>query len=271
VVLVAGVGTLALNLPRHGAPSEQLRGSAQVSPGLTAEATAREAAINWILQQVSRAAVVSCDQQMCADLARAGFPSGNLLALGPASNDPLGSSLVVATAAVRAQFGTRLASVYAPATIASFGANSAQIDIRLVYPGGAASYHAVEQTALRYRKLAGAQLLANPQVAASAPARAQLLSGEVDPRLPDLLAIMAESHPVSIVDFVDHSPGGGPAGLLRSVDLATEVSTAHMAPTAYLGWMQTLIAAQRAQYLPASVRQVGQVVTIEYSAPSPLR
>ena len=273
ILLVAGVGALAFNLPRRGGASEQLAGSN--AQGLTAEAAARTDAITWILQQVSRAAVVSCDSQICADLVSGGFPSANLLTLGPTSNDPLGSALVVATAAVRAQFGIRLTTLYAPATIASFGSNNARIDIRLVFPGGAASYSTVQQTALRARKAADAQLLANSQIAASASARAQLLSGDVDPRLPHLLAIMAESHPVSIVEFVDQSPGGGPASLLRSVDLATVVSTAHLTRAAYLGWMQALIAAQRAQYVPASVQQValptGQaVLRIGYSAPSPL-
>ena len=100
------------------------------------------------------------------------------------------------------------------------------------------------------RKTAGAQLLANSHIKASATARAQLLSGDVDPRLPQLLAIMAESHPVHIVDFVSQSPGGGPASLLRSVDLATVDSAAHLTRAAYLGWMQAFIDAQRAQYLP---------------------
>jgi serine/threonine protein kinase len=281
-LLVATVGVLAFNLPRHGAAFERLAGShTQVTPHtpvtkeLAAEAAARKQAITWILQQVSRAAVVSCDPQVCADLVSAGFPAANLLTLGPTSNDPLGSVLVVATAPIRAQYGSRLAAVYAPATIASFGSGTARIDIRLVYPGGTASYGAVQQTALRARKAADAQLLANSQIAASAPARAQLLSGDVDPRLPQLLAIMAESHPVRIVDFINQSPGGGPASLLRSVDLAAADSAAHLPRAAYLGWMQAFIDAQRAQYRPASVQQVtlhtGQtVLRIGYSAPSPL-
>jgi hypothetical protein len=275
-LLAAAVGALAFYLPRHGAASERLAGSnAQASQGLTAEVAARTEAVTWILRQASRAAVVSCDPQVCANLVSGGFPSANLLTLEPTSNDPLGSTLVVATAAVRAQFGPRLASVYAPAIIASFGSGSARIDIRLVFPGGAASYGAAAQTALRARKAAAAQLLANSQVVASAAARAQLLSGVVDPRLPQLLAIMAENHPVRIVDFVDQSPGGGPASLLRSMDLATVVNAAHLTRSAYLGWMQTFIAAQRAEYLPASVQQValpaGQaVLRIGYSAPSPL-
>jgi Protein kinase domain len=276
ILLVAGVGVLAFNLPRRGAAPERLAGSnAQVSEELTAEAAARTKAITWILQQVSRAAVVSCDPQVCADLVSRGFPSANLLMLGPTSNDPLGSALVVATAPIRAQYGRRLVSVYAPAIIASFGSGNARIDIRLVFPGGAARYSAVQQTALRARKGADAQLLANSQIAASATARAQLLSGDVDPRLPQLLAIMAESHPVRIVDFVNQSPGGGPASLLRSVDLAAADSAARLTRAAYLGWMQAFIDAQRAEYLPASVQQVtlrtGQaVLRIGYSTPSPL-
>ena len=269
IVLVAGIGALAFNLPWRGPGSEQPAG--RNAQGLTAQAEA----ITWVLQQVSRATVVSCDPQICADLVSGGFPSAKLLTLGPTSNVPLGSALVVATAAVRAEFGIRLATVYAPAVIASFGSNNARIDVRLVYSGGAAQYSADEKTALSVREEAGAQLLANSQIAASASARAQLLRGDVDPRLPQLLAIMAERHPVSIVDFVDQSPGGGPASLLRSVDLATVVSTAHLTRAAYLDWIQSLIAANRAQYLPASGKQIalptGQaVVRIGYGAPSPL-
>jgi len=275
-LLVAAVGVLAFNLPRHGIASDRLAGShTPVTNKLAAEALARKQAVTWILGQVSRAAVVSCDPQVCANLVSAGFPSANLLTLGPTSNDPLGSALVVATAPIRAQYGSRLASVYAPAIIASFGSGTARIDIRLVYPGGAAGYSAVQGTALRARKVAGAQLLANSQIAASATARTQLLSGDVDPRLPQLLAIMAGSHPVHIVGFINQSPGGGPASLLRSVDLATADSTAHLTRAAYLSWMQAFIGAQRAQYHPASVQQVtlptGQtVLRIGYAAPSPL-
>jgi predicted Ser/Thr protein kinase len=270
-LLVAAVGFLTFNLPRHGAAPQRLAG--RQTP-VAAEAAARKLAVAWILGQVSRAAVVSCDPQLCGDLVSAGFPSANVLTLGPGSNDPLGSALVVATGPIRAHFGSRLASVYAPAVIASFGSRTARIDIRLVYPGGKVTYDADERTALPDRKTAGAELLANSNIKASAAARAQLLSGDVDPRLPQLLAIMAGRHPVSIVDFVSQSPGGGPASLLRSVDLATVDSAAHMTRSAYLGWMQTFIDAQRAQYHPL-VQQVplhtGQtVLRIGFGAPSPL-
>ena len=276
ILLVASLGVLALNLPGRGAASGRLTGShTPINQGLAAEAAARTQAITWILQQVSRAAVVSCDPQVCADLVSRGFPSADVLTLGPTSTDPLGSDLVIATAAIQAQFGARLASVYAPAIIASFGSGNARIDILLVFPGGTASYRTGEQAALRVRKAADAQLLANSQIAISATARAQLLGGDIDPRLPMLLAAMAASHPVGIVDFVNQSPGGGPASLLRSVDLATADRGAHLTRAAYLDWMQTFIDAQTAQYLPGWAQQVtlrtGQaVLRIGYGAPSPL-
>jgi predicted Ser/Thr protein kinase len=276
ILLVASVGVLAFTLSGRGATSEQLTsGHTPVNQELAAEAAARTQAVTWILQQVSRAAVVSCDPQVCTDLVSRGFPPADLLTLGPTSTDPLGSDLVIATAAIRAQFGGRLASVYAPAIIASFGSGNARIDIRLVFPGGTAGYHAIQQAALGARKAADAQLLANSQITVSAAARAQLLSGDIDPRLPQLLAIMAHSHPVRIVDFVNQSPGGGPASLLRSVDLATADTAAHLTRAAYLGWMQAFIDAQTAQYSPSWVQQVtlstGQaVLRIGYGAPSPL-
>ncbi len=231
-------------------------------------------AITWILHQVSRAAVVSCDSQVCADLANSGFPSANLLPLGPMSNDPLPSDLVVATADVRAQFGRRLASVYAPAIIASFGLGHARIDIRRVFPEGTKSYRAVQHAALRTRKAADAQLLTNSTIMLSATARTQLLSGEIDPRLPPLIVLMAAGHPLRIVDFSNQSPGGGPASLLRWVDLA--VRAAHLTRAANVRSIRAFIDAQRAQYRPEWAQQVtlpnGQtVLRIGYGAPSPLR
>jgi serine/threonine protein kinase len=275
ILLVAVAGVLAINLPRRGPAADRLSGNAQNSQELAAEATARTQAVSWILQQVSRAEIVSCDPEVCTDLVNKGFPSGNVLTLGNMSTDVLGSNLVVATAAIRAQFGSRLTSVYAPAVIASFGSGTAKIDVLWIPPDGSAVYRADLAPDLRAREVAGAQLLANNHIEASPAAREQLLSGDIDPRLPDLLAIMAHNHPVSIVDFVNQSPGGGPASLLRSVDLATVDLAAHLTPAAYLGWMKAFIHAQTAQFLPAWVQPVrlptGQdVLRVGYGAPSPL-
>ena len=274
ILLISGAVGLTLILSRHGPlPGQSRSGPAVSSQELASEASARTRAITWILQQVSRATVVSCDPQVCAGLAQRGFP--NLETLGPGSTDPLGSTLVVATGAIRAQFGRRLASVYAPAVIASFGSGNAKIEIRWAFPGGASAYRAALEPDLDARKTQDAQLLTNSHITVSATARAQLLSGDIDPRLPMLIAAMTAAYPVRIVDFGGQPPGGGPASLLRSMDLATHVSAAHLAAPAYISWMKGLVNAQWAQYLPASSKLVtlpaGQtVLRIEFDAPSPL-
>ena len=97
----------------------------------------RNQAAAWVVSQVGAGAILSCDPAMCAVLVQHGIPAGNLLVLGPGSTDPLGSAVVLATPAVRAMFGSRLASVYAPETLASFGIGPARIDVRVVAPDGA--------------------------------------------------------------------------------------------------------------------------------------
>jgi predicted Ser/Thr protein kinase len=269
MLLIGGAGGLVLILSRHGPLPARSAGSQE----LAAEAAARTQAVAWVLQQVSPATIVSCDPQVCADLAQRGFPDVQILE--PGSADPLGSTLVVCTAAIRAQFGGRLASVYAPAVIASFGSGNAKIEIRWAYPGGTSAYQAALQPDLGARKIQDAEFLTNNHLKVSAAARAQLLSGDIDPRLPMLLAAMTATYPVRIVDFGDQSPGGGPASLLRSMDLATKVSGTHLAASAYINWMQTLANTQWAQNRPASSKLVtlpsGQtVLRIEFDAPSPL-
>jgi Protein kinase domain len=275
VVLVAGAAVAAFELGgQANGPSAKAGGNGSTSQRLAAEAKARSEAVAWIVQQVSRAATVSCDAQVCADLASKRFL--NLLTLGPTSNDPLGSSLVVATSAVRAQYGRRLATVYAPAVIASFGSGAARIDIRLVFPGGTTRFRAVAGPALQARKTADAELLTNTHIVVSPTARAQLLTGGVDPRLPLLLAAMAHGHRVRVVGFVDQSPGGGPASLLRSVDLAVAGKPSPSRRAAFERWVRSWLRVQRAQFRLAWSQPVTQrpgqiVMMIGYKAPSPLR
>ena len=124
------------------------------------------------------------------------------------------------------------------------------------------------------RKLFDAQLLTNTSIKLSATAKAQLRSGNIDPRLPELVAIMVHYHPLQIVDFGGRSPGGGPASLLRSMDLATADPPGHLTPSAYIHWMQSFIRAQRSLYHPGLklVPLPGSqtVLRIGYGAPSPL-
>ena len=125
----------------------------------------RAQAATWAASQISGGAIMACDPAMCAVLAQHGIAGGNLLMLRPGSADPLGSDVVLATAAVRDMFGARLESVYAPELLASFGTGPARIDIRAIEPDGSAAYRDAIAADLRARLQAGSELLRDPLIA----------------------------------------------------------------------------------------------------------
>jgi hypothetical protein len=224
--------------------------------------------------QVSRAAVVSCDQLMCQALEAHGIPVGDLLELGKGAASPLRPDVMIATAEVRGQFGSRISSVLAPAVIASFGSGRLRIDIRAIAPHGAAAYAAALSADLLARKTSGAELLRSERIFVSAAARRQLSAGQVDSRLLITIAGMAALHPVRIVAFGDPAPGAGAGSPLRSADLADADAAPGAGSSAYVRSMLAFLHAQHAPYLPAHTgavrRASGQtVLRIEFAAPGP--
>jgi len=217
---------------------------------------------------------VACDPAMCAALQARGVPAGRLLALSPARADPLGSDLVVATPAVRSQFGARLAGVYAPVALATFGSGAARIDVRAVAADGAAAYWAGLAADVRARKAVGAVLLHNRHIHVAATARAALADGEVDARLLATLATLAALHPLDIVSFGSPAHGASAEVPLRSVDVTGAAQRGSRHPVS-LHSLMTILRAQRPPYLPSSLETVripprGSMLRIEYPVPSPL-
>jgi hypothetical protein len=228
----------------------------------------RQQAAGWIAREVASNIVVGCDLEMCNQLQKSGFPGARLMQLQPTSPDPLGAQLVVATPVIRNQFGTRLASVYAPLVIASFGTGAERVDIRFIAPDGSKAFEAQLATDRKNRITAGEQLLANDHVHASAAARQALLAGRVDPRLLVTLGTLAGLMPIQLVAFDDPSPGAGSDVPLRGAELGAAAATGLPAMVAFLK-------AQQGQYAPAvaSITQIanGQhVVTVRYDAPGPM-
>ncbi len=219
--------------------------------------------------QVSRSAVVACDPATCR-LLRAHRVT-HLDELLPTTATPMNSAVIVATAAVRQQFGSRLSEVYAPTVIASFGSGAARTDIRVTAPDGPAAYRSALSKDLAERKQAGAELLSNPRLKVSAAARKQLNAGRVDSRLMSVLAVAAAQQHVTVVAFGDAGPGAGPAVPLRAAELVGAPGTDR---STFTQPMISLLQAQSAPYLPARIQVTqlhGQIgVYIEYTAPSPL-
>jgi len=250
---------------RSASPAAPQRPAA---PGpMTQAADVRNQAAAWVARQVSTGAIVACDPAMCSALVQQGIPAPNLLVLGPESADPLGSAVVLATAAVRSMFGTRLATVYAPQTLASFGTGQARIDVRAMAPDGAGAYRGALAADLRARRAAGAQLLANPRIVLPPAARSELAGGEVDARLLIILAAMAVNGPVHVLAFGDLGPGASMGTPLRSAQI---LATGASGPA-----MLAFIRAQRPPYLPAQSGLTpapggGTELTIAFTAPGPL-
>jgi hypothetical protein len=242
---------------------------AQISVSLQAATAARTTAAGWIAGQVSPSAIVACDLAMCAALQASGVAAGRLLVLGTSASDPLGSDLVVATPALRSQFGARLASVYAPVVIASFGSGPARIDIRAVAADGTAAYDSALAADRSARIAAGEELIGNHRITMTPAAATVLRAGQVDPRLLTMLAALAAQQPLRILAFGDPSPGASAAVPLRSLELAPADAGTHAA--ARLRTMLSFLQAQRLPFLPATAALVDQsVLSIEYTAPSPL-
>ena len=211
--------------------------------------------------QVSRADIVACDPAMCTVLQAHGVPGGDLLVLRPGSADPLGSDVVVATPAVRNQFGARLAGVYAPQVLASFGTGAQQIEVRAVAPDGAAAFRAALAADLSARRTAGRQLVRNPRLTIAGPARAALQAGRVDSRLLVVLAALTANQRLTILSFGSSGPGAGADTPLRRVQVTADRATV----TAMLAFVQ----AQRVPYRPAHATITRAFITAGATHPPP--
>jgi hypothetical protein len=241
----------------------------------TRQTAVRDEAARWVAQQVGREATVSCDRVMCAALAAHGFPGGRLMTLGPTSDPPSGSDVVVETPAVRALFGSSLDAAWAPAVLASFGSAADRVAIRVIAPHGAAVYQVLLKAGLAARKRAGAALLHDPRVTASPAAAGQLTGGLVDSRLLAALAALARHQPISIVGFGTDGPGASPGIPLRVADLAEDDRAARRSGTAYVRSARAYLGTISAEFHLTPVTTVlpphgPPVLRIHATAPSPL-
>ncbi len=255
---------------------------------LRAATAARSGAAAWMTQWVARSALVACDPVMCHVLAAHGLGSERFVVLYPNSPDPLGSDVVVETAVVRNMFPHhRLATVYAPAVLASFGSGRAMIKIRVTAASGSASrYERQLRADERARLVAGRELLGNGNIATVGAAARQLRAGQVDSRILQMLAPLASRiGQLTILRFGGAAPGSSRGMPLLSVDLtagdtvggSNPVNASHSrveAPVS-LARIMAFMAAQRQPLEPATFRLMTArngltFIRIDYAAPSPL-
>ena len=271
--ILLGAGAIGIALTRsRPAPAGAV--PAPTPAGIRAVTAAHAAAARWIAAQASPDAIVSCDPQMCAVLQAHGIPEGRLQPVGGSNTAPLGTDLIVSTAAVRGEFGARLSTVYAPVVLASFGTGSAQTAIRVVAPDGALAYMRNLRADVAQRAFAGHQLLQNSRFHASGPARRALAAGQVDSRLLATFAAMARLYRVDVVNFSPAASGASWGMPLRTADIAPAGPEIRHRPNTVAS-LALFMRNQLAQYQPTSATPVrlasGRLVLrVEYGAPSPL-
>ena len=230
VVVVAGSVAAAVMLTARSPAASSGSQRAAVRPRLTpAQAAAQaaaaaaaqangKAAASWIAAQVGHGMVIGCDPATCAAILAAGYPTGGQVILQGVSL-PGPGSLIVASAAVRAQYGPQLAS-RAPAVIAAFGTGASAVQVRLAVAGGPQAYSQSASSALAARRRAGHKLLQVPSVHARGAAKNDLSLGLVDPRLTAALRRLAAHYPVVLVRFGDAGPLAGGTVPFRMAEIA---------------------------------------------------
>jgi hypothetical protein len=262
VIVLGGVAAGFAFLGSGGHQTHRLSSN----PGPTAVVN-RDHAAAWVAHQVSPATMVSCDPATCVLIESHGFPASHVRILGPGKGNPLVSNVVVATPAVRRQFGAQLTSVYAPGLLATFGSGSRQVDIQLVAPHGAAAYRAALNADLQNRRQSGAGLSGSNRIQAPFTARNQLAAGQVDSRLMITLALMASLHPVHLVTFGDRGPDPDSAPL-RSAELSVTGSAQKKAVLSFLRQQQPPYQPAHVTTKPMSGDRT--FVIMEFTAPSPV-
>jgi hypothetical protein len=240
------------------------------TPGPFAPQTAaanRSLAAAWIVQQVSPDEMVACDLVMCHQLQASGFPAARLKPLPSAASNPLGSGLVVATPAVRGQFGSRLATADAPLVLAGFGSGPDRVEVRVVAPDGAAAFRSQLAAEHAFLVSAGRQLLQDRSIQSAPGVRGVLLDGRVDSRLAATLSVLAAQTPFRLVAFGGRPPGADPAVPLRVAEIGV---TSPAATSAILAFLH----AQQGVYRPAAVSVTGSadqaLITVRFDAPGPM-
>jgi hypothetical protein len=209
---------------------------------------------------------------MCTNLQASGFPVGDLMPLGVSATDPMGSQVVMSTTALRSQFGSRLADVYAPVVVASFGSGAARVDVRVDAPQGTQAYLVAQRADFLARQAAGKQLLRNRFLHVTGASRQDIASGYVDSRLLiTLAALTGQQHQVYVARFGDGGPDLASAPL-RMVRIAALIPRQHGKAHTYLTAVLRFLRTEQAPFKARATvlhEAPKTLIQIQFAVPSP--
>ena len=271
-VVAAVVALTGAPASHHAAHSRTTKPALTRAQKLARAAEARAVAANttaaaaWIATEVRQNAVIGCDPATCATIAQAGYGNSGQVVLKRGVALPAAGAVVVATPAVRAQYGAQL-PMTAPEIIAVFGAGQEVVQLRVVVAGGQAAYSQAASSAFTARQSAGLKLIGNHKVHVYPAPRLALTGGLVDARLLTALQVLAARGSIDIYSFTDAGPVVSSSAPYRQAEIIG--LTTRRAANAI---------ARQLTALPASIRPAVAVVrapagnfgvTLRFKAPSP--
>jgi hypothetical protein len=222
---------------------------------------------------------------MCTVLHAHGIPTPRLVRIGIDAQDPGGSDVVAATEAIRQRFGIRLAGVYAPTVLASFGHGAARVDVRAVTNvGGARRYLRLLKANEQARRVYGRAFLRNGNLAETRQAARLMKDGRIDLRILTTLVVLVHEMPLTILAFGGAGPRSGRDVPLLSVDVtagthrggitAASSGFAQIEAAATLAKIMDFLRAQIPPLQPGSFEELQSpdglhFVRIDYGAPTP--
>ena len=279
VVVAVAAGVVAVVVAATGKPASHLASQSRATRSrLTpAQKQARAAyartvaantttAATWIAAEVSERAVIGCDPATCAALQLAGYGNSSQIVLRPGVVLPTAGAVVVATPAVRAQYGADLVAT-TPEIIAAFGAGPAAVQVRVVVPGGQAAFTQAMSTALKARRSAGLRLIGDHTVHVYPAPHLALTAGLVDPRLLTALQDLAARNSVDIYSFTDAGPVADVSAPYRQAEIIG--LTSRRAVTAIARQLTALPDGVRPELAVVRAPAGNYALTLRFKAPSP--
>jgi hypothetical protein len=146
--------------------------------------------------------------------------------------------------------------------VASFGAGSQRVDVRMVTPQGAVLAAAAQTQASADRAAYGAELAVNPALQISDEGRELLTAGRVDPRIVVVLATLIADGGITVGGFpvID----GEQAGTIRQVQI-TKIAGERVAfGDEFAGATQDILTNLSGPYAPSDVTAEGDAVLLRY-------
>ncbi len=260
---VAGVCIVVIAAPTWAGSHRELLLDDRDAPLRSAQA--------WLVENVRRDQRLIVDEAVWVDLVEEGFQPDNVLPFDRADADPRVHAggydgwrsyhFILLTETVRlalpAARDLRVA-VDGSSPVAEFGHGDATVEVRQIWPAGAAALEVDARQRAGARRRAGSSAARNPALQFEPTAARALRNGEVDERLLTMIVGLAAEHRLAVADFV-HMPGEAAAGApSRAVEISAVDGRPARLGSPAVSKVRAFLDRQRSGFRPTEAIVVGR-------------